>query len=713
MKITFLAAYLALSTVAFLPAQTMEKPAALPSPPIAKKIPKKMEAHGDVRVDNYYWMNERENPEVIAYLTAENAYREAKMKHTEGFQKKLFEEIKGRIKQNDQSLPYKDNGYFYYTRFEEGKQYPIYCRKKGSLEAAEEVMLNGNEMSKGYKYFQVGGATVSPDNKILAYGVDTVSRRQYTIYFKNLETGELLSDKIALTTGGCSWANDNKTVFYNQTNPVTLRSERVKKHKLSQTGDDVEVYFEKDETFNCFAYKTKSDKFIMIGSGSTLSNEYQFVDADTPDAPFTMLQARERGLEYSVDHYGDQFYIVTNKDGAKNFQLMTTPLSKTGKDNWKTMIPNRTDVYLAGIEIFKNHLVVSERKNGLRQLRIMNNATKEEHYLDFGEAAYVAAVSVNPDFETSTLRFSYQSMTTPNSTFDYDMNAKTKKLMKQTEVLGGFKTEDYATERIYATAKDGTKVPISLVFKKSLFKKDGKSPLLVYGYGSYGNSTEPSFSTGRLSLLDRGFVYAIAHVRGGQEMGRQWYEDGKMFNKKNSFTDFIECTEYLTDQKYGDKEKVFANGGSAGGLLMGAVATMRPDLWRGVVADVPFVDVVTTMLDETIPLTTGEFDEWGNPKNKESYFYMKSYSPYDQADQLATKKMPPMLITTGLHDSQVQYYEPTKWIAKLRDVTPNQNSLYLFCNMTTGHGGASGRFDALKDVAMRYAFIFDQLGIKE
>jgi oligopeptidase B len=705
MKKSLFAALFAVFSLCLL-AQTMPTPTV---PPSAKKIPKVLEIHGDKRIDNYYWMNERENPEVVAHLNAENAYREAMMKHTEGFQNKLFEEIKGRIKQTDQSLPYKDNGYYYYTRFEEGKQYPIYCRKKGSLEAAEEILLNGNEMAKGYKYFNIGGIAISPNNKILAYGVDTVSRRQYTVYFKNLETGELYSDKIFPTTGGCAWANDDKTVFYNQINPTTLRSERVKKHALGQTDEDKEVYYEKDETFNCFAYKTKSDKFIVIGSSSTLSNEYRFVDANTPDADFTVFQARERGLEYSIDHYADKFYVVTNKDGAKNFQLMTTPLSKTTKENWQTLIPNRSDVFLSGIEIFKNHLVVSERKNGLIQMRIINNTTKTEHYLDFGEPAYTAYLSVNPDFETTTLRFSYQSMRTPNSTFDYNMETKEKKLMKQQEILGGFKTEDYVTERLYATAKDGTKVPISLVYRKG-FQRNGKAPLLLYGYGSYGSSMNATFSTSRLSLMDRGFVYAIAHIRGGQEMGRQWYEDGKMFKKINTFTDFIACAEHLTKTKYADKKKVFANGGSAGGLLMGAVATMRPDLWRAVVADVPFVDVVTTMLDESIPLTTGEFDEWGNPKNKDSYFYMKSYSPYDQVKK---KKMPTMLVTTGLHDSQVQYFEPAKWVAKLREYKVDKNPLYLYCNMSTGHGGASGRFDALKEVAMRYAFILDQLGIKE
>ncbi len=677
------------------------------TPPVAKKIPKNFENHGDKRVDDYYWMNERENPDVVAHLNAENTYREAKLKHTEGLQKKLFDEMVGRIKQTDESVPYKDNGYWYYTRFEEGKQYPIYCRKKGELTAPEEIMLNVNEMAKGYKYFRIGGVSVSTNNEILAYGVDTVSRRQYTIYFKNLKTGELLTDKIYPTTGGCSWANDNKTVFYNQINATTLRSERILKHVLGQKEADKEIYFEKDETFGCAVFKTKSEKYIMIASYNTLSNEFQYIDANTPDASFKIIQPRERGLEYTVDHFEDKFYIVTNYNGAKNFQLMTTPTTATEKSNWKTMIANRTDVFLEGIEIFKNHLVVSERKNGLIQMRIINNKTKAEHYLPFAEPAYVAYPSVNPDFETNILRYGYTSMTTPTSTFDYNMDSKDTKLLKMQEIPGGYKPEQYVTERVYVTTRDGAKVPVSIVYKKGL-KKDGSNPCLLYAYGSYGNSLDATFSTSRLSLLDRGFVYAIAHIRGGQEMGRQWYEDGKMMKKKNTFTDFIDCAEFLLKEKFTQKEKLFAQGGSAGGLLMGAVLNMRPDLWKAVIADVPFVDVINTMLDETIPLTTGEFDEWGNPKNKDAYLYMKSYSPYENIER---KNYPAIFVTTGLNDSQVQYFEPMKWVAKLREYKTDTNPLYLYCNMSTGHGGASGRFDALKEVAMRYAFVLDQIGI--
>ena len=683
----------------FIAAQSLQ-------PPIAKKIPKEMELHQDTRVDNYYWMNNRKDSNVIAYLEAENAYREGMMKHTEGLQKKLYDEMIGRIKQTDESLPYKEHGYWYYTRFEEGKQYPIYCRKKESLTAPEEVIMNVNTMAEGYKYFQVGGWEVSLDNKILVYGVDTVSRRQYTLYFKNLETGELLKDKVYPTTGGATWAADNKTVFYNQTNPTTLRSERVRRHVLGEKGMDTEVYYEIDETFNVGVSRTKSDKYILIESGSTLSDECRFIEASKPKSDFTILQHRTEKLKYSVDHLGDQFYIVTNADSAKNFQLMTAPVSSPGKVHWKTKIAHRPDVLLSGIELFSQYLVVRERKNGLSQIRVINNQTKQEHYLDFGEAAYVANPSVNPDFNTSTLRYSYQSLSTPLSTYDYGMDTKERKLMKQQEVLGGYVPTDYVTERLYATAKDGTKVPISLVYKKGL-QRNGNNPLLLYGYGSYGVTTEPTFNAARLSLLDRGFVYAIAHVRGGQEMGRQWYEDGKMFKKKNTFTDFVDCADYLIAQHYSNPKKMFANGGSAGGLLMGAVVNLRPDLWRGVVAAVPFVDVVTTMLDETIPLTTGEFDEWGNPKNKESYYYMKSYSPYDQVE---AKNYPAMLVTTGLHDSQVQYFEPTKWVAKLRAMKTDKNPLYLYCNMSQGHGGASGRFERYKDLALQYAFILDLLG---
>ena len=677
------------------------------TPPTVEKIRKELTANGDTRIDNYYWLNERENPKVIAYLTAENKYLDTMLSPVKEFRGKLYEEMKGRIKEKDESVPYFENGYLYYTRFEEGKEYPIHCRKKGSSSAPEEVMLNVNDMAKGHEFFNVSGLNVSPDNKLLAYGVDTVSRRKYTLYVKNLETGELLKDVIAETTGGSTWANDNKTLFYTRKNPTTLRSERIVKHQLgAEAAADKEVYFEKDETYNTYVYKTKSKKYLVIGSGSTLSSEYRILDADKPEGAFKVFHPREKDMLYDIDHKGDKFFIVTNWE-AKNFRLMESPLDKTSKENWKEVIPHRSDVLLQGLDLFTDHMVLSERKNGLSQLRIINTTTKQEHYLDFGEPAYVAYSSTNPEMDTKILRYGYASLTTPSSTFDYNMDTKEKELKKQQEVIGGYDPKNYVTERLMAKATDGTMVPISLVYKKG-FEKNGQKPLLLYGYGSYGNSIEPTFSSNRISLLDRGFCYAIAHIRGGQEMGRYWYEDGKMFKKKNTFTDFIDCAEYLIAQKFTSKEHLYAMGGSAGGLLMGAVVNMRPDLWHGVVAAVPFVDVVTTMLDESIPLTTGEFDEWGNPKNKDSYDYMKSYSPYDNVEK---KAYPNMLVTTGLHDSQVQYFEPAKWVAKLREMKTDNNLLLMETNMEAGHGGASGRFKAIKDVALQYAFLLHLEGI--
>ncbi len=673
-------------------------------PPVAKKIPKELTIHGHTRIDNYYWLNERENAEVINYLNAENAYTKAMMKHTEDFQKKLFDEIVGRIKQTDESVPYKSNGYWYYVRFEEGKQYPIYCRKKETMQAAEEIMLNGNELAKGHAYFQFGSLSVSTDNKLLAYGVDTVSRRKYTVYVKNLETGELLNTQIPNTTGGVTWANDNKTFFYSTKDEVTLRSDKIWRHSLgSDPKTDVTVWFEKDDTFSTFVYKSKSKKYIIIGSQSTLSTEYRTLLADKPNGEFKIFEPRKRDLEYSISHFEDRFYITTNADGAKNFKLMVTPENKTGKNNWMEVIATRSDVLLEGIEIFKDFMVVEERSNALNNLKIINMKTKEEHYLDFGEQAYSAGVSVNPDFDTEILRYEYTSLTTPNSTFDYNMASRQKTLMKEQEVVGGYDKNNYNTERLFATAADGTKIPISLVYKKGL-KKDGNAPLLLYAYGSYGYSTEPYFSAARLSLLDRGFTFAIAHIRGGQEMGRQWYEDGKLLKKKNTFTDFNDCAEFLIKEKYTSNKHLYAEGGSAGGLLMGAIANMRPDLYNGILAAVPFVDVVTTMLDESIPLTTGEFDEWGNPKEKEYYDYMLSYSPYDQ---VKAQNYPNMLVTTGLHDSQVQYFEPAKWVAKLREMKTDNNLLIMDIDMTSGHGGASGRFDRYKTTALEYAFILN------
>ncbi len=674
--------------------------------PRAEKIRKELSIHSDTRIDNYYWLNERENPKVIEYLEAENAYREGVMAHTAELEEKIYNEIIGRIKQTDLSVPYKQNGYFYYTRFDEGMEYPLYCRKKGSLQANEEIILNVNKMAEKYSYYQVTGISVSPDNNILAFGVDTVSRRKYSIYFKDLNTGELFEDIIPNTTGYVPWANDNKTVFYT-IKDSTLRPYKIFSHKLgSDLSEDKEVYYEADNTFNTFIYKTKSRKYLIIGSGSTLSDEYRFLDADTPDGEFKVIQPREKDLEYSVSHFKDKFYIRTNLD-AKNFRLMETPVTAASKENWKEVIPHRDDVLLEGVDVFKDFLVVEERKNGLNQIRIINWDDWQDHYIDFGEPTYLAYVSTNPEMDTDTLRYGYTSLTTPNSVIDYNMITREKKLMKQEEVVGDFNPQNYQAERLYATAQDGAKVPISLVYRKGM-KKNGKNPCLLYGYGSYGYSMDAYFSSPRLSLLDRGFIFAIAHVRGGEEMGRQWYDDGKLLKKKNTFSDFISCGEYLVKEKYTSPDELYAMGGSAGGLLIGAVINMEPELFRGAVAQVPFVDVVTTMLDESIPLTTGEFDEWGNPNEKEYYDYMLSYSPYDNVE---AKDYPALLVTTGLHDSQVQYWEPAKWVAKLREMKTDDNILLLYCDMDVGHGGASGRFKRYKETAMEYAFLLDLEGI--
>jgi len=678
-------------------------------PPVAEIIPKELTIHGHTRVDNYYWLNERENPKVIEYLEAENAYKDAILKHTERLQEKLYDEIIGRIKATDMSVPYKDNGYFYYTRYEEGGEYPVYCRKKETLDADEEILLNVNEMAKGYDYYSVAGRSVSTNNKLLAFGVDTVSRRKYTIYFKDLTTGELLPDQIPLTSGGATWANDNKTVFYALKDDVTLRSYKIMRHVLGKdVSADKEIYEEKDVTFSAYVYKTKSKRFLIIASSQTMSDEYRFLDADNPLGQFKIIQPRERGLEYSVDHYKDKFYIRTNYK-AKNFRLMETSIDKTTKENWKEVIPHRDDVMLGGFEIFKDFLVVNERIKGLPNIRIIKWEDRSEHYLDFGEETYSAYISTNPEFDTDLLRYSYTSFTTPSSVFDYNMNTREKELLKQEEVLGDFEPTNYQAERHYATARDGTKVPISLVYRKGM-EKDGNNPCLLYGYGSYGSTGSASFRPDRLSLLDRGFVYALAHIRGGSEMGRYWYEEGKLLNKKNTFTDFIDCAEYLIAEKFTNADKLFAMGGSAGGLLMGAVLNMRPDLFKGIIAGVPWVDVITTMLDESIPLTTSEFDEWGNPKNEEYYWYMLSYSPYDNVE---AKDYPAMLVTTGLHDSQVQYFEPAKWVAKLRALKTDDNILLLHTNMEAGHGGVSGRFRRYKETAMEYAFMLDLVGIKK
>lgn len=681
----------------------------VPEPPIAEVIPQELTIHGHTRVDNYYWLNDRDNPKVIEYLEAENAYTKAMLKHTEAFQETLFNEIKNRIKQDDQSVPVLDNGYYYYTSFEEGKEFPIYCRKKGSLDAVEEIMLDVNKMAEGYGYYQVSGLSVSPDNIYLAYGVDTVSRRKYTLYFKNLETGEILPRAIPLTDGYAVWANDNRTVFYTSKDDITLRSDKVWRYSVGEEIETLrEVYFEADETFSVYIGKTKSKQYIGIFSSSTLSDEVRFIDANQPMGEFRIFQPRERNLEYSVDHYMDKFLIRTNMN-AENFRLMETPVSKTGKANWKEVVPHRADVLLQGMQVFKDFLVLSERKNGLTQIKIMPWDKSEPHYLDFGEETYSAFAMNVPDFESKLLRYAYSSLTTPGSSFEYNMENREKTLLKQEEVLGDFNSDNYESKRLYATAEDGTKVPISLVYRKGL-ELNGNNPTLLYGYGSYGYSQDARFSSARLSLLDRGFVFAIAHIRGGQEMGRYWYEEGKLLNKKNTFTDFIDCARFLIDEKYTSPTLLFAQGGSAGGLLVGAVANMAPELFRGILAAVPFVDVVTTMLDETIPLTTSEYDEWGNPNDPVYYEYMLSYSPYDN---LEAKNYPAMLVTTGLHDSQVQYWEPAKWVAKLRVTKTDNNPLLLHTNMEAGHGGAAGRFRRLREVAMEYAFMLDLAGIRK
>jgi len=682
--------------------------------PVAEIKSIKLVEHGDVRNDNYFWMrltDEQKNAKkkdeqtlkVEAYLNAENAYFEHVTINTKKFQENLFEEMKARVKEDDSSVPYKDNGYFYITRFEVGNQYPIYTRKKENLEAKEELLFNVNEEAKGYDYFQLGGLNISSNNKIVAFATDTVSRRQYVLRIKNLETGEVYKDEIKNTTGGSTWANDNKTLFYTKKDPKTLRSFKIFKHILgTSSSEDIEVFHEKDETFNAFVYKTKSDKYIVVGSHATVSSEYQVVDANNPNGELRMIQKRERNLEYEIAHYEDHFYIKTNKDGATNFKLMKTPENKTSKENWVDIIPHRNDTLLEDISIFKDYLVIEERNNGLNKIRIKSWDNSNDYYLPFEEETYSVGVYPNPDFDSDIIRYSYTSMTTPSSVIDFNMKTTSKDIKKEQEVLGGkFNKVNYVSKRIWVSARDGKKVVISMVHHKDT-KIDEHTPILQYAYGAYGYTISDGFSSTRLSLLDRGFIFAIAHIRGSEYLGRQWYEDGKMFNKKNTFTDFVDCSKFLIDNKYTSAKHLYAMGGSAGGLLMGAIANMNPELYNGIIAAVPFVDVISTMLDESIPLTTGEFDEWGNPKDKEYYEYIKSYSPYDQVE---AKAYPNMLVTTGLHDSQVQYWEPAKWVAKLRELKTDTNLLFLHTNMEAGHGGASGRFEALKETAREYTFL--------
>ncbi|NND52218.1 MAG: S9 family peptidase [Flavobacteriaceae bacterium] len=680
--------------------------------PRAKKIEKQLEIHNDVRIDNYFWLNDREDPEVVEYLKNENDYLEKKLKHTEDFQKTLFEELKARIKEDDESVPYKYNGYWYITKFEKGQDYPIYTRKKESLDAEEELMVDCNALAKGHSYFKLTGLNVSPDNRLLSYGTDTIGRRKYTIQVKDLNTGKLRPERLETTTGSSTWANDNKTLFYTRKNPETLRSDKIYKHKLgADPKADELVYFEEDDTFYSLIYKTKSRKFLVIVSSSTVSDEYRILNADTPDGDFRLFAPRERDHEYNIYHHEDQFYIITNISGAKNFKLMRTSEEETDIKHWVEVIPHRENVLLQDIDTFTDFLVVSERRDGLNRIHVTPfDVSKESYYLPFESETYTAYSTTNVEFDTEILRYNYTSLATPTTIIDFNMRDKTHKVLKVSEVPDGkFDSKNYEEDRVWVIASDGKKVAISMVYKKGM-QRNGKNPLLLYAYGSYGSTVNPSFRRNYLSLIDRGFNFAIAHVRGSQYLGREWYEDGKLFNKKNTFTDFIDCSKHLIDQKYTSPEHLYAMGGSAGGLLMGAIVNMAPELYNGVIAAVPFVDVITTMLDNTIPLTTFEYDEWGNPNNNDAYTYMLSYSPYDQ---VKAQKYPNMLVTTGLHDSQVQYWEPAKWVAKLRELKTDDAILLLRTNMDTGHGGASGRFEALKEEAQEFAFLLDLEGINE
>jgi len=687
-------------------------------PPDATKKPHKITVHGDTRVDSYYWMRltdkqksakkfDSQTSEVVDYITTENEYTQSSLNHTKKFQNKLFEEIVGRIKKDDVSVPYLDNGYYYYTRYEKGREYAIRCRKKGSLDSPEEIILDENKLAEGYDYFSVSGMNVSPDNEWLAFGVDTLSRRFYEVHFKNLRSGDILEQTIPNTTGGVAWANDNQTVFYTSKNKITLLSEKIYRHKMgSDFHNDELVYTENDEAYYIGVSRSKSGEYIIIYNSSTLVSDYHILRADVPDGKFKNFSLRGTAHEYSIDHYQNKFYIITNWN-AKNNRLMETAENATDISQWKEVIAHRDDVHLLGLEIFKDHLVINERKDGLRGLRIINQKTGDDADIDFEEETYTARISVNEEFNTNILRYSYTSMVTPSTTYDYNMDTGEKTLMKQQEIVGGYDQKAYHSERLYATAQDGKRIPISLVYRKDM-KSDSPQNLLLYAYGSYGSTRDPGFGSSRLSILDRGFIYAIAHVRGSQIYGRQSYDDGKMLNKKNTFTDFVDAGIHLVNNGYTNSEQMFCEGGSAGGLLIGAVVNLAPELWRGAIAAVPFVDVVTTMLDPSIPLTSNEWDEWGDPRIKKYYDYMLSYSPYDQVRDTA---YPNMLVTSGFFDSQVQYWEPLKYVAKLRDHWQGENKLYLHMNMDAGHGGKSGRFRRYREVALEYAFMLDLVGV--
>ena len=677
-------------------------------PPMAEKIPFQLKIHNDIRIDDYYWMRDRENPEVIDYLERENDYFKKMTAATAPFREELFEELRGRIKEQDESVPYFYNGYWYITRYEENLQYPIYIRKKDTLTAQDEILFDANEMAKGHDYFRIVGINVSPDNTKATFGIDTESRRKYTLYVKDLITGETLPTAIPNTTGGTAWASDNSHFFYVHKNPETLRSETIYRHNiLAPSASDVKIFHEEDETFSVYVRESKSHEYIYISSYSTLTTEHQFIASDSPLDTFKTIQPRTRGLEYEISQYQDHFYILHNGDGATNYKISKTKISETEKEHWVDVLPYRPEVLLEDFEIFQDHWVITERSKGLTQLRIKRWDESEDYYLPVDGETYTLYGSYNPSFDTSLFRYGYTSLRTPNSIFEFDMTTQSNTLLKQQEVMDAdFDPANYVEKRIWATAQDGVQIPVSLIHHKNT-SLTSETPFLLYAYGSYGSTINPSFSSTRLSLLNRGFAFGIAHIRGSEYMGRQWYEEGKMLKKKNTFTDFVDVSRFLIESGMTSANHLHALGGSAGGLLMGVVVNLAPELYRSVTAAVPFVDVVTTMLDESIPLTTSEYDEWGNPNDKEYYDYMLSYSPYDN---VTAQKYPNMLITTGLHDSQVQYWEPAKWAAKLRSMKTDQNVLFLDTNMEAGHGGASGRFDALKETAKEYAFILQLEG---
>jgi oligopeptidase B len=702
-----------LRLLALLAAATAAAPAPaqpgrnLPPPPVARMVPKTDTMHGDVRVDNYFWLRDRANPEVIPYLEAENRYTDTVMAPTRQLQETLYQEMLGRIRQTDTNVPDRVGPYLYYSRTVEGQQYPIFARRRGRMEAPEEIILDQNQMAQGKRYFSLGAYSVSPDHRLLAFSVDTTGSERFTLMVKNLETGEIVNERVDSIGFGATWAADNRTLFYTKTDEAN-RPDRIFRHTLgTPPSQDQMVFHEPDVLFRAGVYRTKDDAYLVISSGSFTTSEAWVLPADRPTGQFRVVSPRQKDLLYTVSHQNGRFVIRTNADGANNFKLVTAPDDDPSRARWTDLVPHRETVLLDGFDVFRDHLVLYERTNALRQIRIRDARGGGEHLIEFEEPVYTAAPGSNLEYNTSTLRFGYQSMVTPYSVYDYDMASRRRELRKQNEVLGGYNPSQYATERTWARAGDGTMVPVSLVYKKP-FTRDGSRPMLLYAYGSYGSSTDPTFSTANLSLLNRGVVFAIAHIRGGQEMGRAWYDQGKMLNKRNTFTDFIAVAEHLVRERFTSSERLAIRGGSAGGLLMGVVVNMRPDLFRAVVADVPFVDVINTMADASIPLTAGEWEQWGNPVNEAEYRYMLSYSPYDNVER---KAYPAMLVTTGLNDPRVAYWEPAKWVARLRAMKTDDNVLILRTNMGAGHGGSSGRYDALRETAFRYAFVLHQLGV--